>query len=171
MSHFSFGIKTPPRNRKLLKSALTAHCCQSGCFSLYRAVFSAVLYRNDVSCFDIEARQVVVVAVIFQGANLQSCWSIWQTRTDSKSDGNRDKRVSFNVQLCRMKSAHHANNSGGAVVTGGVCIASASTLRLSSLTGQFVAVKMSAGSQVALNHYYVCRVTISSCVFIFFKAS
>ena len=39
-------------------------------------VFSAVFYRNDVSRFDIEAGQVVVVAIIFQGANLQSCGSI-----------------------------------------------------------------------------------------------
>lgn len=40
---------------------------------LYDGIVSAVFYRNDVSGFDIEAGQVVVVAVIFKGSNLQSC--------------------------------------------------------------------------------------------------
>lgn len=50
---------------------------------------SCVFYRNDVSRFDIEAGQVVVVAIIFQGANLQSCRSVWQKREDVQSDGKK----------------------------------------------------------------------------------
>lgn len=40
---------------------------------LYGGVVPAVFYRNHVSRFDVEAGQVVVVAIIFKGSNLQSC--------------------------------------------------------------------------------------------------
>lgn len=53
---------------------------------LYGGVVPAPFYRNHVSRFDVEAGQVVVVAIIFKGSNLQSCWSIWRTRTGGKSD-------------------------------------------------------------------------------------
>lgn len=35
--------------------------------------FSALCYRNDISGFDVEAGQVVVVAVILKGPNLKGC--------------------------------------------------------------------------------------------------
>ena len=41
--------------------------------SVHKDIFSVVCYRYDVSCFDVEAGQVVVVAVILQSPNLKGC--------------------------------------------------------------------------------------------------
>lgn len=46
-------------------------------------VFVCVCYRDNVSCFDVEAGQVVVIAVVFQSPNLKGRWRIWQTERDS----------------------------------------------------------------------------------------
>lgn len=43
------------------------------CLSVNKDIFSVVCYRYDISCFDVEAGQVVVVAVILQSPNLKGC--------------------------------------------------------------------------------------------------
>lgn len=65
-----------------VRAVYEACVCVSVC--LYGGVLPAGFYRDHVSRFDVEAGQVVVVAIIFKGANLQGRRSIWRTRTGGK---------------------------------------------------------------------------------------